>query len=325
MTTTDTPQAPAPASGWPRVVGTIAGMLLGAVFLFSAYAKAIDPVLFQELIEKKELDVLLPTHVVALAAFAVLMLLGLLLFFGARRLWVLIPSTLLVAFFIYLAARGWYMDAHGLAEPHEGCGCFGSLIERTPQEAFWQDLLSLLPAALLAWLGRPKGPPQPWNRLGLAGATTVAGVVFSLMAPDMPVLDDLATRLSPGTHVDSWCVGEGSDEACIAGKRGILPELSEGRHYVVLTDLHESAFLDAIPRLNEQIDRDDAKVQVLTSRKKDEHIHLEFQYGATFSPTIVPPALLRPLYRSLPRSFLVENGVVKETWPGLPPLPPAGQ
>jgi hypothetical protein len=38
----------------------------------------------------------------------------------------------------------------------------------------------------------------------------------------------------------------------------------------------------------------------------------------------VPRAILRPLYRSLPRSFRVEDGVVTATWTGLPPGLAAG-
>ena len=37
-----------------------------------------------------------------------------------------------------------------------------------------------------------------------------------------------------------------------------------------------------------------------------------------------PIGLLRPLYRSLPRSFLVKDGEVTRTWAGLPPLDELG-
>jgi hypothetical protein len=40
----------------------------------------------------------------------------------------------------------------------------------------------------------------------------------------------------------------------------------------------------------------------------------------------VPEGLLAPLHRRLPRSFRVVDGVVTETWSGLPPLAaPAAQ
>ena len=38
-----------------------------------------------------------------------------------------------------------------------------------------------------------------------------------------------------------------------------------------------------------------------------------------------PAAMLRPLYRALPRSFLLDGGVVIETWAGLPPQVPAAE
>ena len=34
----------------------------------------------------------------------------------------------------------------------ESCGCFGDLITRTPAEAFWQDLVLLLPPLLSPYL-----------------------------------------------------------------------------------------------------------------------------------------------------------------------------
>lgn len=44
-----------------------------------------------------------------------------------------------------------------------------------------------------------------------------------------------------------------------------------------------------------------------------------WQYGPVFEVVEVPEALLAPLYRRLPRSFRVEEGVVTATWDGYPP------
>ena len=45
-----------------------------------------------------------------------------------------------------------------------------------------------------------------------------------------------------------------------------------------------------------------------------------WSWGPTFSIVEeVPPALLRPLYRRLPRSFRIVDGIVVETWDGYPP------
>jgi hypothetical protein len=39
-----------------------------------------------------------------------------------------------------------------------------------------------------------------------------------------------------------------------------------------------------------------------------------------FDYVAVPEALIRPLYRRLPRTFVVRDGVVVKTYEGLPPL-----
>ena len=323
MESTTSEAAAAPAASWKRTVGTIAAVLLGAIILYAVYGKSIDPAAFTEQIAHEGLDFALPANAMMFVALGIEAILGVLLLLNVRRLWVLIPVTLLVLFFLFLTGRTWYMDAHGLAMPLAGCGCFGNLLERTPEEAFWMDLVSLLPLAILAWLGRPKGPPHPLNRLGLAGAATVVILVFAWMAPKLQ-LDDLATKLGVGTEVAEVCAGRGDDRACLSGEAGIMPDWMEGQHLVVLSELHEQQFLDAIPRLNEQAAQGEPRLWIVTSQEKDDHFHLEFDFQATFTPEVVPPSLLRPLYRSLPRSFLVENGTVTKTWSGLPPLPNGG-
>ena len=78
--------------------------------------------------------------------------LGVALLLDLRRRSVLVPATLLVALFVFLTARTYWRATHGglSAADAASCGCFGNLVERTPAEAFWQDLLMLVPALALA-------------------------------------------------------------------------------------------------------------------------------------------------------------------------------
>src|SRR6185503_18282754 len=103
-------------------------------------------------IQTEGLAFLLSAQSVALLALALEVGLGLALLLGVRRLWVLVPAALLVAFFLFLTGRAYWRSAHGL-EVDAGCGCFGNLVERSPAEAFYQDLLMLVPALLLAFVG----------------------------------------------------------------------------------------------------------------------------------------------------------------------------
>ena len=59
---------------------------------------------------------------------------------------------------------------------------------------------------------------------------------------------------------------------------------------------------------------------MLTGNTEEELFGFRFGKGPSFELRETPPALLRPLYRTLPRSFLVRGGRVVETWSGLPPL-----
>src|SRR5919106_3344861 len=139
--TLDRPATAAPAPR-PRLwwVGTVAGVLLGAVLLVAVWAKALDPAAFAEQIRMEKLDFLFSAQSVALIALALEAGLGLALVLGVRRLWVLVPAALLVAFFVSLTGRAWWLAAHGLRDEAASCGGFRNLVQRTPAQAVLQDL-----------------------------------------------------------------------------------------------------------------------------------------------------------------------------------------
>src|SRR3954470_1154705 len=191
-------KSPRPLLWW---VGTFAGAFLGCVLLFAVWAKMIDPGAFATQIQTEGLDFLIPARGVALIALALEAGLGLALLLGLRRLWVLIPATLLVAFFLSLTGRAWWLAAHGGRDASASCGCFGNLVQRTPAQAFWQDLAMLVPPLLLAFVGRGReGRRFPPLRTAVAVLGALAVAAFAWKAPELPV-DDLATRLHPGVAV----------------------------------------------------------------------------------------------------------------------------
>ena len=299
----------------PRLywLGTAAGVFLGLVFLVAVYAKALDPSAFAGQIRLEGLDVLLSAQAVALIALALEAGLGLALLLGVRRLWVLVPAALLVAFFVFLTGRAWWMSAHGLREA-ESCGCFGNLVQRTPAQAFWQDLLLLVPALLLSFVGRERTARFPTVRTALVVTATVAVALFAWKAPELP-LDDLATRLSPGVEVGEICTGAEADAVCLDT---VAPELKQGEHLVVMADLEDPALGEAVAGLNKIKDAG-REVWVLSASPSEQHRAFFWRFGPSFQVVETPEPLLRPLYRRLPRSFRVEDGRVTETFAGLPP------
>ncbi len=304
-----------PRLSWLGRLGTLGGVFLGAVLLVAVWAKILDPAAFAEQIRIEGLDFLLSAQTVALIALALEAGLGLALFLGVRRLWVLVPAALLVAFFTFLTGRAWWMSAHGLRQA-ASCGCFGNLVQRTPAEAFWQDLLLLVPALLLSFVGHAGGNRSsrfPTVRAALIPVAAAAVALFAWKAPELP-LDDLATRLRPGVQVTELCTGGG--EVCLST---VAPELKTGSHLVILADLKDPVLEKAVGSLNEYAGRGEA-VWVLSASPQEEKQAFFWRFGPAFQIVETPEPLMRPLYRRLPRSFRVENGRVTETYAGLPKL-----
>lgn len=315
-----------PRRTWLGFLGTLGGMGLGAVFLVAAWAKALDPAAFAAEIEREGLDFLLPAPAVAAVALALEVFLGSALVLWVRRPFVLWPAAALVVFFLFLTGRTYVQDLRGtLPDDAAGCGCFGKLVERTPAEAFWQDLLAMAPALLLAFQARraepawPLSEAPPGKRLGLAAALTAAALLLAWKAPELP-LDDLATRLKPGVDLRALCAGSAEDGSDVC-MDDIVAELAEGEHLVILADLTDSGFGDSVERLNAyHWTGHGPRLWVVTAASEEDRFTFQFTRGPAFEIREAPPALLRPLYRTLPRSFLVREGRVVETWNGLPPL-----
>jgi hypothetical protein len=308
------------------LVGYLGALVLGAVFLFAAWAKAIHPTAFVEEIASRGLTFGIGAGAVAVLALALEAGLGALLVLGVRRLWVLVPAALLVGFFLLLTGQDYYRSLAGIEVEGAACGCFGALVQRTPAEAFWQDLLLLVPALALAFVGRrPAGGRRaravPPVRTAV-GVLAAAGVVLlAWKAPELP-LDDWATRLRPGTRVAALCAGEGPERICLDT---LVEGLGRGEHLVVLAALDE-LFGERVERINRYLDAgylgaaETPPLWVVTTAGPEERQVFFWRWGPGFDPVQAPEALIAPLNRRLPRSFLVREGRVIETWDGLPPF-----
>ena len=279
-------------------LGVAGGLVLGFVLLFAAFAKAIDPEALAEQIVAEGIAPVSLSFAAALVALALELGLGTALILGVRRLWVLVPTALLVAFFLFLTGRAWWNAAHGLGEATH-CGCFGNLVDRTPAEAFWQDLLMMVPALVLCFFGRDATTRQPWRRLALVAAVTVAA------------------RLEPGVQVAEICTGADEERLCLDA---VVPELESGRHLVVIADLEDPVLLAAMPGLNQMaLAPQGPRPWILTASPPEALGVFRWTQAPAFEVREQPLSLLRPLYRRLPRSFEVVDGGVTATWPGLAP------
>lgn len=320
MEATSTPAELSKAPSHPLLwwIGTFGGAFLGCVLLIAVWGKALDPAAFAEQIRLEKLDFALPTQAVALVALALETGLGIALLLGLRRKWVLVPAVLLVAFFVALTGRAWWLAAHGLRDEAASCGCFGNLVQRTPAQAFWQDLALLVPPLLLAFLGRDRRPPLfPRARTAVAFLAALAVVIFAWKAPALP-LDDLATRLRPGVKIAGICAGSGEQRTCLDS---IVPELGAGQHLVVIANLEDAALTKSIDALNAYAgNAGNPRLWVLAAVTPEQNRAFFWKWGPRFEIRETPSELLRPLYRRLPRAFLVKDGRVVRTFGGMPPL-----
>ena len=318
------PREHAAPQGLRDILGTLGAVVLGAVLLFAAYAKVIDPMRFEETIRLEGLDFFLSAHYVALIAIALEVFLGVALLLGVRHKAIVIPSILLVAFFIYLTAHAWYAVETGARSPEENCGCFGNLVERTPKEAFFMDLLMLVPPLLLLVWGM-RGGALPRGRLWVATALAVALTAFAFKAPDLP-LDDLATRLHRGDKVSGVCAGEGLERSCLTT---VQVGLDRGHWIVVMADLEDRASIEEhFPAWNDYANAtrgtDRPKLVVMTPIKEEDVKVILAEFSPSFFLRHAPLGLIRPLYRRLPRTMRIENDSVVELWDGMPSFEDGG-
>lgn len=309
-------------AGWHaparRMAGRIGAAWLGLVLVVATVAKALDPEALAEHLQAQGLTGGLPPLVAAVIALAIEGGLGLALLLGSRRPVVLGAAGAVVVFFLALNARSWWVAAHG-GEADAACGCFGNLVQRTPAQAFWQDLALLVPPLLLAFLGRSRTRTAAWRdpRLLAAAAGAAAFALFAWRAPALP-LDDLATRLRPGVHVAELCTG-GETSVCLGD---VVPELQEGRWQVVLVDLERPE--PWAGELNRLADAGGTPLLALTASGADEVAAFTWEWGPSYVIREAPPALFRQLHRRLPRSFVSEDGRVVATSSGPPSTLPPG-
>lgn len=156
-------------------VGLVSALLLGSVFVFSAWTKVLSPKAFVAAIDSygifpSDLALALATGVVGLE-FA----LGVMLILGIQRrtaAWLSLP---LLVMFVGLLL---YAMQAGIEE----CGCFGEVIKLEPKVELMLDIGLLGLLALILWKGRDLKLGSPAFRTGFGFAALCAGALVFLAA-----------------------------------------------------------------------------------------------------------------------------------------------
>ena len=289
---------PAHMALWRRVLAWLGAAFAGGMLLIAGLLKAFDPAGFATQIGTDMPLLAALGRPLAIVGIGVEVVLGSALLLGFRRRWIVVAAIVLVIGFI-----GVTVPKLGVEDP-TSCGCFGNFVVRTPGQVIAEDL-AMLAGLIVGLTGGPGSGWSPWRR-GVLGAAAAVGLILPLAAPALP-LDDFATRLKPGaTLVDLQL-----DEA--------VPDLESGEHFVILSDQP----LESCGEVPEEfLDFTDAHAGLRFWLVKPSDVLARDGVLWLCVPGAeiveVPAAAVRPLYRTLPRSFQMVDGVVTRTWDGFP-------
>lgn len=284
------------------IVGYAAGFLVGAALLVAAWSKAADPAGFAAQLVRDGMAPAWGGMALAVAVIALEWGLGVALVVGWRTRAVLALGSLLMAAFLGLAL----FELVFPPEDPSSCGCFGNFVQQDPvQHATTNGVLFAL--SLLAWLGRSTGTRR-WKAVASIAAT-LFGFVFALAAPTLPI-DGWpgVTMLAPGTSLDDLPIVDA------------LPEAASGTWLVLVLDRADPETQAAIPRINDELALGGGPTQVVGLAEDNAELATEFLFaaGPAFEIHGVSWGMLKPLYRQLPRAFVMRDGIVQRVWNGLP-------
>lgn len=133
-----------------RILRMVSRYLLGTLFIFSGFVKAIDPLgsayKFTDYFEVFGWDFLTPLALVlAILQNSAELLIGLCLFFKLRMK---IAAWALNCFIVFYTILTFYI---ALKNPVTDCGCFGDALVLTNWQTFFKNLIFMIPTAIVFW------------------------------------------------------------------------------------------------------------------------------------------------------------------------------
>ncbi len=169
-------------------------IIFGGTFIFSAYSKIISPGLFEILLlDSGFFSSRLPAAYFTRLLIGFELALGLLIFQPNYLKKIVLPVAiaLLVGFTLYLGYTGLILG------DKENCGCFGELIEMTPVESIFKNLVFLIVAIFLYRSVKTKK-----TNTVLPVSLTVASFIFVFLIAPMTNVKDF--KFSKFTHFESY-------------------------------------------------------------------------------------------------------------------------
>lgn len=284
-----------------RSIARLLAVAVALIFIAASGIKAFDPAGFAEQIASYHI---LPGSLSLAAAWFFIIVeftLAVALLAHVKPELFLPLMMILLAGFIGVTI---YAMIHGIGG---NCGCFGNVVHRTPQQVILEDVL-MFAALLFAFIvlrndrKRCRGVKAPI--ILAAAAMVIAGVTgFHDRFP----VDTYVTELRVGRHFSSWPT------------ENLFIDLNSGRRLVFLFTTGSKQIEQEIREMNAVAQTEGAPQTVGLIIDGSAGLNaLVFQYGVSFPVGALEPRFAKNLYRSLPRAFILDQGVVKKVWNGIP-------
>ena len=289
-----------------------ARLIMGLLFVLAGAAKSWDPVIFYwEIVSY--LDLLsvdqhawhrLASLAIGLGPVELAVGVGLLLNWRPR--WIHPIAVVMMTVFLLVTGYAWSTGAN------VDCGCFGALAERSPGEAFVEDVVMLV-LLLISWRWQSAMWPSPGTRLaGFSTGKTIGAifvvqliVVAMLFYPDNDRL--VNSDLTEGIELRG------------VELKGVDVDLGSGSYLVELFSPVCSRCKKAVPKLNRWADSDNLPTVIaLNSYPQDSRELKEFQ--SQMNPRFDIATISKSDWMRLtvghgwPRLAWIRDGIVQRVW-----------
>ena len=189
-----------------KILAELCRLLIGVVFIFSGFVKAVDPVggaiKIGEYLASFGLDMLQPfTVLLSFNLSAIEFALGVCMLLGVYRRYV---SFLVLVFMAFMTPLTLYL---ALFDPVSDCGCFGDAFTLTNWQTFWKNVFLFFMAYLVFY--RRKQFKSIYNFLEqtvlLFGSIIFIGCVEGYSYRHLPIIDfrpyAIGSNISAGMEI----------------------------------------------------------------------------------------------------------------------------
>jgi uncharacterized membrane protein YphA (DoxX/SURF4 family) len=284
-----------------RKIGSISRVLLGLVFLAAGVAKVADLGFFTYELMKLPLGLPNPVLFALAQAFTVVEItlgVGLLLNLVPRFS---LPLSLALLF-MFVGIALWAQFGHLT----NSCGCFGSILRRSPVETLIEDTVFIM-LGMLAWGFTVKGAPVTRLRVAILGVGFLAALSLPYVIP----------KWKPGPLVKPLSFSELTIQ-------GTDLQLGKGEYLLAVMDAKCASCRTALPRLNEISARTDVpRLVAVTPSTRGGFDSFRAGQRVDFPVTNVAPGEFRSLNVKKSSLLWLKDGTVKRAWPmdSLPSTP----